>query len=263
MGSMRTRIGGLALTVVLAAAGLLLAAPASAEELPDLSVRSVTAPPVIPRGDKGPVIDTTVNGAPGRARPSTTSYFLSESRTLGRNDIRLRPGRKVGALDAGLLDRGGRDVKVPKGAPTGRYFLLACADGQGAIDEADESNNCRAAPDRVKVAPPGAYTRTMSITPSSWDYGDIGYGEIAFKVFTVTNTGNLSIAIWKLKTRGSGVTATSTCPTDRLFSPGQTCTETVIVTGRAQGQHEGSLTAVASAQASATFQFNGLPAPPD
>lgn len=257
------RIAGLALATVLAAAGLLAAAPAGAKELPDLSVRSVTAPPVIPRGDKGPVIDTTFNPASGRAPDSTTSYFLSGNRTAGRDDIRLRPGRKIEALKSGGHDLGGRDVEIPKATETGRYFLLACADGQDQVNEADESNNCRAAPDRVRVAPPGQYTRTMTISPASWDYGDVGYGQIATKVFTVTNTGNLSIAIWSLKTKGPGVTATSTCPTERLFNPGQTCTETVNVTGRGQGQREGTLTAIASAQASAALQFNGLPAPPD
>jgi hypothetical protein len=44
-------------------------------------------------------------------------------------------------------------VAVPSGTPANSYFVLACADGTNAVEDASEDNTCRTSATQVTVAP--------------------------------------------------------------------------------------------------------------
>ncbi|HXD58612.1 MAG TPA: CARDB domain-containing protein [Thermoleophilaceae bacterium] len=130
----------------------LLAAPAAvAAGGPDLVVGAVQNPPaklsVLARLS---LRDTTKNKGKRAAAASQTAYFLSTDRKQSVDDIPLG-ARKVRGLRAGKSKAGSLRVKVPAVAAGGRYYLLACADGQGKVQESSEKDNCRASSKKLKV----------------------------------------------------------------------------------------------------------------
>ena len=52
--------------------------------------------------------------------------------------------RSVAALLAGATSSGSTTVTVPPTTVPGTYFVLACADDALVVNEANETNNCRA-----------------------------------------------------------------------------------------------------------------------
>jgi hypothetical protein len=119
---------------------------------PDLVESAVSSPPAtIKAGLKFTVTDTVLNQGGKEARKSTTRYFLSLDATYAAGDRPLSGLRAVPALPAGASSTGQMSVLVPSTTPAGTYFLIACADVQRTVVEADEKNNCRAAAASVTV----------------------------------------------------------------------------------------------------------------
>lgn len=155
---LRPRMGGraLALGVVLAIA-LGAAVPATGVAKPrsaraDLSVQQLLAPSgPASAGTALRVRDTVRNRGRSTAGASQTRYYLSRDRRKGRGDVRLRGSRKVGKLRRGRRDRGFATLRVPAGAKTARYLVIACADGSGRVRERREGDNCSAARGRIAV----------------------------------------------------------------------------------------------------------------
>ena len=110
---------------------------------PDLRVVSMQVPPPsVSAGGTLDVADTTKNTGEGAAPISVTRYYLSQDTAKGSDDVALTPDRAVPALAAGSQSWGAITVTIPGSAPSGTYYLLACADDADLIPEIDEGNNC-------------------------------------------------------------------------------------------------------------------------
>ncbi|HYH59589.1 MAG TPA: hypothetical protein VD790_10270 [Thermoleophilaceae bacterium] len=112
----------------------------------------VVEPILLQKGTRTPVTDR-VSARGKKVPPSKNAYFLSTDKRAGR-DVRLAGKRKVPALDGGEESTGSAKVKVPKKAKPGTWYLIACADGPGDVEEASEKDNCRATKRPVAVLPP-------------------------------------------------------------------------------------------------------------
>ncbi len=107
---------------------------------PDLVVSTVNAPLTVVGGTTMTVTDTVRNYGLDAAGPSITRFYLSLNGALDASDILLDGERPVPALAANGVNTGSVTVTVPTGI-SGRYYLLAVADGYGAVPESSEVNN--------------------------------------------------------------------------------------------------------------------------
>lgn len=117
---------------------------------PDLSVSALAVPEKGGAGSAIRVTDTTRNVGTGASPPSSTSFYLSLNAVLGSDD-RLLGSRAVGEIAAGASDSGATDLTLPHALEAGTYFVLAKADGPGALFELNELNNTRG--DAIAVGP--------------------------------------------------------------------------------------------------------------
>jgi uncharacterized repeat protein (TIGR01451 family) len=114
--------------------------------LPDLTVTALKAPATAAAGSSILVQDTTNNKAPVPAGASTTRFYLSADALFDGGDVPLDPlvlGRAVPALAAKAKSAGATTVTIPLATAPGIYFVLAVADGDGAVSEINEANNLR------------------------------------------------------------------------------------------------------------------------
>ena len=114
--------------------------------LPDLSVSALKTPASAAKGSSIVVQDTTSNKAPVPAGASTTRFYLSTDALFDPGDVPLDPlvlGRAVPALAAKGKSAGSTSVTIPLATAPGVYFVLAVADGDGAVSEVNEANNSR------------------------------------------------------------------------------------------------------------------------
>jgi hypothetical protein len=90
--------------------------------------------------------DTTRNNGEADAPASQTWFYLSTNALKDGGDVQLVPrtGRSVPPLTTGATPTGTTAVTIPADTTSGKWFLLACADGPGAIAESNEGDNCRA-----------------------------------------------------------------------------------------------------------------------
>lgn len=84
------------------------------------------------------------------APASTTKFFLSTDLTLDPADV-LVGMRVEAALSAGQSSAGPVTLTIPATVAPRGYWLIAVADADGAVGEAIESNNTRAASVQVKA----------------------------------------------------------------------------------------------------------------
>ena len=106
---------------------------------PDLDVTSVTAPSTAVAGASITINSTVKNLGAETAPASTTRFYLSANTAFDAGDTLLGE-RAVPALAMNASNAGGVSVTLPPGF-TGRFYLLAVADGVFAIAESTESNN--------------------------------------------------------------------------------------------------------------------------
>jgi alpha-tubulin suppressor-like RCC1 family protein/subtilase family serine protease len=122
---------------------------------PDVVVTSTIEPPeTLVFGETILATDTVVNLGSVAAGASETKYLLSLDTVRSSSDKTLTPQRAVPALAPGATDSGPVTVTVPSGIPAGTYYLLACADGNARVNEADETNNCMASTGTTVVTGP-------------------------------------------------------------------------------------------------------------
>ena len=95
--------------------------------------------------------DTTQNQGGGAAPSSTTSFYLSTNGTLDAGDVLLGT-RAVGALENGVAASGPTSLPLSSTIAPGVYYVIAKADGPGAIAETVETNNTRAK--SLRIDPP-------------------------------------------------------------------------------------------------------------
>jgi probable HAF family extracellular repeat protein len=130
---------------------------------PDYVVSALTAPATAPAGATIVVDDTTANtraqGGPAFPGTSVTRVYLSLDRALDAGDTFLGE-RSVPALGPSQSSSGSTTVALPAGV-VGTRFVLAIADGGGAVPEANETNNDRSL--RIRI---GADLRVPALTVS-------------------------------------------------------------------------------------------------
>jgi len=107
---------------------------------PDLVVSMINAPLTAVGGTTITITDTVRNYGLDTAAPSTTRFYLSLNGALDASDFLLDGERGVPAVGANGVNTGSVTVTVPAGI-SGKYFLLAVADGHGAVAESSEVNN--------------------------------------------------------------------------------------------------------------------------
>jgi subtilisin family serine protease len=110
---------------------------------PDLTVSALTVPSTAVAGTTITVTDTVKNIGPETAPGSTTRFYLSLNAVLDAQDIVLDAQREVPALGFNLTSMGSTSVTLPAGV-SGRYYLLAIADGNKVVVEGNETNNVAA-----------------------------------------------------------------------------------------------------------------------
>ena len=86
------------------------------------------------------VSDTTKNQGGAGAGASMTRFYLSANGVLDTGDV-LLGGRDVAPLAAGASSVATTTLAIPPGTASGAYYILAKADGDGAVQETSETNN--------------------------------------------------------------------------------------------------------------------------
>jgi subtilase family serine protease/subtilisin family serine protease len=153
----------------------------------DLVISSLSVPGGAGAGGTLTVTDTTRNQGGGTAGTSTTRFYLSTNVYWDAGDTAVG-SRVVPALGAGEASTASTNVTIPGGTPAGSYYIIAKADADGAVTEADETNNVLAWPVQI-----GADLVVLSLTvPSAAGPG---------QSIAVTDT---------TKNQGSGAAAAST-----------------------------------------------------
>lgn len=105
----------------------------------DLAVQSVTAPSAVKPGASIKISDITKNL--GSAAPSTiTRYYLSSDALVDGSDLVLG-ARPIPALASGAQSSGSVSVVIPLATASATYFVIARADADGIVAEANEGNN--------------------------------------------------------------------------------------------------------------------------
>jgi len=154
-------------------------------KLPDLVITALTNPPATGSpGESFKVTATIKNGGSATAPPSTTKFSLLLKQDL-KTTVDLKGVQALDALAPGDVKSPVATVFIVKGTPPGKYYLLACADGLGAMTEAKEINNCRKTGNTITVLSlPDLVVTAVSDPPPALPPGQ------TFKVTsTVKNTG--------------------------------------------------------------------------
>ena len=107
---------------------------------PDLDITALSAPSAAAPGQTITITDTTKNAGGGEAGPSLTQIFLSKNSAIDADDV-LAGSRNVPALAAGAASSGSITFTVPEATATGSWYIIAKADGPGALNETSETNN--------------------------------------------------------------------------------------------------------------------------
>lgn len=110
---------------------------------PNLVVAAFSATPGQVRAGGSVTVSARVrNAGPGRAGASKTAFLLSADRQADRRDVRLGAPRPVRLLGARATASVATRVTVPSATKPGAYWLIACADADGAVRESNEHDNC-------------------------------------------------------------------------------------------------------------------------
>jgi subtilase family serine protease len=118
----------------------------------DLAVSGLNAPSTVVAGATMTVTDTVKNFGAETAAPSTTRFYLSLNISLDAADIPLDAQRAVPALGFNATNTGSTSVAIPAGL-SGRYYLLAVADGLAVVVESNEVNNVLSRPVTINPGP--------------------------------------------------------------------------------------------------------------
>jgi subtilase family serine protease len=123
----------------------------SEDVAPDLVVTSLVAPLTAGAGNSIEVSETTKNQGSGASVESTTSFYLSPNTSWDAADTPIG-SRTVPALVPGASSSApSTTLTIPADTEPGTYYVLAKADGAGAITETSETNNVRS--DQIKIGP--------------------------------------------------------------------------------------------------------------
>jgi len=157
-------------------------------------------PSLVKPGASFLVNDVVANHGLGTARASTTRYYLSLDTSKSTGDILIGSG-SVPSLGPGDGFIAGVTVTIPSSTALNSYYVLACADALNAIDELDETNNCKASSHKVTVTLPDLRVTTVtnprsvikpgdsfSVTDTVQNFGSISAGASTTRYYFSTDT---------------------------------------------------------------------------
>jgi subtilisin family serine protease len=111
---------------------------------PDLAVPTMTVQTSAGAGSTIAVSATVKNQGGGAAAASVARFFLSVNAVWDASDLVLPGGLDVAPLAPGASAAGTANLTIPAGTTAGSYYVLARADGDGAVAETQEANNVAA-----------------------------------------------------------------------------------------------------------------------
>jgi subtilase family serine protease len=121
---------------------------------PDLTISAISVSATSVAAGAGLIVtDSVLNVGAGAAGASTTRFYLSTNTVIDAGDLAIATGRAVPGLGGGASSLGSTSVTIPAGTAAGSYYLIAKADGDGAVAESVETNNTSAAV-RIQVTSP-------------------------------------------------------------------------------------------------------------
>ena len=85
------------------------------------------------------------------AAASVNGYYLDATPALTTSSIALTGTRSVPALAPGMTDDGLAVPTIPLTTVGGDYYVIACADASNAVNETDETDNCRPSTNTIHV----------------------------------------------------------------------------------------------------------------
>jgi subtilase family serine protease len=106
---------------------------------PDLDVITLSSPSTATAGTSVGVSDTVKNLGRDTAGASVTRFYLSLDYSFDGSDV-LIGQRSLPELPDSVTNMGSATLALPTSA-SGRYYLIAVADGAGTVAESSESNN--------------------------------------------------------------------------------------------------------------------------
>jgi hypothetical protein len=161
---------------------------------PDLAVTALSDPPAWHnKGSSWTIADTTTNAGPAGAPASVTRFWLSPTTDVTPHSVELAAGRPVEPLDAGESSEGETTIVVPASIQPSSYHVVACADAEEAVEETDETNNCRASANTIEVvATPDLVVTAVADPPATVEQGE---------GFTATDTTANAGSNWALASR--------------------------------------------------------------
>ena len=166
-----------------ASAATMQLTPASA----DLIVSSLEDPPTPAlSGASIRVTDITSNVGAASAGASTTRYYLSLDTVRDGSDVLLVGTRSIPPLSPNAFSTVAVTVTIPSGTPAGVYFLLACADDLAAVNETNETNNCRTSARTTQLSLP---TADLAVTAVSDPPATVAPGGSFLLTDTTLNVG--------------------------------------------------------------------------
>ena len=123
----------------------------SDELLSDLVVSSLSVPAAGGGAGQSIVLtETTKNQGAGAADPSLTRFYISANSSYNDGDVMIG-GRTIEGLAPGASSSGSTTVTIPEGTAVGSWYIIAKADGEGAVVESSETNNTYAR--LIKIGP--------------------------------------------------------------------------------------------------------------
>ena len=192
----------------------------------DLVVSAVGVPATAGSSNTITVTDTTTNQGGAEAVASATKFYLSTDTTYGPTDV-LLGSRPILPLAAGAPSNGSTDLVIPPSTQAGTYYIIARADADGVVNEADEGNNTKAS---VAIAfGPDLVLSSLSIPVTT------GAGAIIKVSVDVTNVGGAQAGESVLKFFLS---------TDLVVGPGDTLLGSRIVPMLGPGARDSGATNV-------------------
>ena len=111
---------------------------------PDLAVTAMTVPLTAGAGTAMTITATVKNQGGGSVGTSVTRFFLSSNAAWDASDAVLDGSLGVSPLSPGASVSGTATDAIPAGIAAGSYYVLAMADGDGAVTETQEANNTAA-----------------------------------------------------------------------------------------------------------------------
>jgi hypothetical protein len=101
-------------------------------------------------------VTSVIRASKAPAKASRTIFLLSRDAARSRGDLQLG-SVATPRIKAGAGVKSSARIRLPLGF-TGSFYILACADGAGAIGETSEKNNCKASTRRTMAASGGSTT---------------------------------------------------------------------------------------------------------